>query len=65
MKLLDLYKKHINSEPDGLEIHNFMSSFNQGLIIPHPDPEIEKLYEKGRIRDEQAARDWIYKNSKL
>lgn len=64
-ELLRLYKLHINSDPQGVELHTFFSSFNMGLYVKHYDPEIEKLNELGRIKDQNAAREWIYKNSKL
>jgi len=63
--ILELYKKHINPNPDGAEIHHFMSSFDLGLYVKHPAPKIEKFEEIQRVKDKQAAKNWIYKNSKL
>ena len=43
MNIIDLYKKHINSTPDGLELNEFLTNFNlNSIYIKHYDEQIEK-----------------------
>lgn len=63
--LLKLYKKHICSEPSGAEIHYFFSSFNLGVEIKNPNPELENNRKIQVAKRKNEAENWIYKNSKL
>jgi hypothetical protein len=63
--LIELYKKHINPEPDGAEIHYFHQLFNIGLELQHPDPNIENQRKVNVEMRYGQAEKWIYENSKL
>lgn len=63
--LINLYKKHINPNPDASEIHNFFSSFNLGVEVVNPNEELEKIRQKDVALRQSEAEKWIYKNSKL
>ena len=68
--ILELYKKHINSNPDGAEIHNLFSNFDLSTpFVHHPNcPPWEKIYqEEVRHRETKInlCKEWIIKNSKI
>ena len=69
MSILDLYKLHINSNPDGAEIHGLFMQFDLGIFVNYPDCEPFKEQHKEialhRLRKENLCKEWIIKNSKL
>lgn len=65
MNLLKLYKIHINSNPDGIEIHKFFNTFDLGLEIKHPNEKLEKIRKEKLAFRIQKAEEYIFNNSKL
>ncbi len=66
MSIIELYELHINSSPNGAEIHHLFTSFEIGsIVISNPDPEMDKVEKIHRASCENACKEWILKNSKL
>lgn len=65
-ELLDLYREHINPDPDGAEIHYFFSSFNLNSVrVDHPEERtinlMKDMYHEANV---SAAKKWILDNSR-
>jgi hypothetical protein len=61
-EILDLYKIHINENPDGAEIHRFFTMFDLGgMIITNPNPVIDQLQEIQRQENINHAKNYIFK----
>lgn len=65
MNLIDLYKKHINSNPDGIELLDFFDRFDIGIVVKHYNPEIWEYQQKQEQRKRDRAEEWLFKNAKL
>ncbi len=65
MSLIDLYKKHINPNPDGVELFEFFDKFDTGIIVKHPNPDVWKYQQEQEQRKRDRAEKWIFKNSTL
>ena len=67
--ILEMYKKHINPNPDGSEIHSIYANFGIGIEIYYP--EQEPWLEENRqhrlhvANKRRACIEWILNNSKL
>lgn len=65
MDLIELYKKHINSNPDGLELYEFFDKFAIEPIVWHYNPKIKQHQELREEIKRTEAIKWIFKHSKL
>lgn len=68
MKILELYRIHINPDASIYELLKFYDKFelsHHGIYVKNPNPEIEKLNRLHEIEKENIARCWILKNTKL
>lgn len=69
MGILDLYKLHISSNPDGAEIHNLFMRFDLGIFVNYPDcPPFSEMHwkiKRNRLIKENMCKEWIILNSKL
>lgn len=66
MKVVDLYRLHINPNPDGAEIHNFMRRFDlDSIYVPHYNEKIREEEWLHKVKMYNMAKEWIIKNSKL
>lgn len=64
-EIIDLYKEHINPDPDGAELHNFLRTFNLGSLRIHDPlyPVMEKVQAMFDEKNQAEAKRWILDNS--
>ena len=67
--ITDMYKKHINPDPDGAEIHYLHSNFGIGIEVFYPEQEPwleQNRQHRFHIENKKrACVEWILNNSKL
>jgi hypothetical protein len=64
MNLFNLYVKHINPNPTGVEIHEFFKSFDlHQMLISNPNQVLDSADKKWDKEKREICADWILKNS--